>query len=168
VHSARDGTVVRVTDGYEEGGTTADMLQKANSVLIQHQDSTVAYYSHLQHGIPVKVGDHVRRGAMIAYSGNTGLSSGPHLHFAVKHLEIQPGRELQETALAPLFETDEGPKTPLVGQKFGRQSSSATIAAPPARPTKNGFNWTLFWTVLTIGSLSAWTTWRRLRRQSST
>jgi murein DD-endopeptidase MepM/ murein hydrolase activator NlpD len=81
-----------VTDGYEEGGTTADMLQKANSVLIQHQDSTVAYYSHLQHGIPVKVGDNVKRGAMIAYSGNTGLSSGPHLHFAVKHLEIQPGR----------------------------------------------------------------------------
>jgi murein DD-endopeptidase MepM/ murein hydrolase activator NlpD len=57
---------------------------RANIVQILHDDGTYAIYAHLNwNSIRVKAGDRVRRGQYIADSGNTGFSSGPHLHFAV-------------------------------------------------------------------------------------
>ena len=46
---------------------------------------TYAVYGHLTHGgSKVEVGDTVTQGQLIALSGNSGMSRGPHLHFAVK------------------------------------------------------------------------------------
>jgi murein DD-endopeptidase MepM/ murein hydrolase activator NlpD len=57
----------------------------ANSVIIEHQDGTVGIYVHMpQNGVSVDVGDRVRRGDPIAVVGNTGFSTGPHLHFIVR------------------------------------------------------------------------------------
>jgi len=56
----------------------------ANVVRILHDDGTYAIYAHLNtNTIRVRPGDKVERGEYIADSGNTGYSSGPHLHFAV-------------------------------------------------------------------------------------
>lgn len=56
----------------------------ANVVRILHDDGTYAIYAHLNtNSIRVKPGDYVEHGQYIADSGNTGFSSGPHLHFAV-------------------------------------------------------------------------------------
>ena len=52
-------------------------------VVIDHEDGTQTTYNHLS-DIGVKVGDHVNAGTSIALSGNTGNSTGPHLHFEVK------------------------------------------------------------------------------------
>ncbi len=58
--------------------------EAANVVRILHDDGTYAVYAHLNwNSIRVKPGDRVVTGQYIADSGNTGLSSGPHLHFAV-------------------------------------------------------------------------------------
>lgn len=52
---------------------------------ILHDDGTIAVYAHLnRNSIRVRPGERVRAGQYIADSGNTGLSSGPHLHFAVQ------------------------------------------------------------------------------------
>lgn len=51
---------------------------------IQYWDGTVSYYGHAS-SIKVKVGDTVAPGQLVGYSGNTGRSTGPHLH-----LEIHP------------------------------------------------------------------------------
>lgn len=53
-------------------------------IMIDHGHGYVTLYGHLSH-IQVKPGEHVRAGQEIAISGNTGHSSGPHLHFTVFH-----------------------------------------------------------------------------------
>ena len=54
--------------------------QGGNQLLVQHSDGSVSGYAHLN-GYKVKVGDPVGKGQVIALSGNTGNSNGPHLHF---------------------------------------------------------------------------------------
>jgi murein DD-endopeptidase MepM/ murein hydrolase activator NlpD len=51
-------------------------------ILIKHNNNLSTAYSHLSRQI-VRVGDIVKRGDIIGYSGNTGRSTGPHLHFTV-------------------------------------------------------------------------------------
>lgn len=51
-------------------------------VRIQHQDHFETFYAHLSKSV-VKVGQTVKRGELIAYSGNSGVSTGPHLHYEV-------------------------------------------------------------------------------------
>jgi hypothetical protein len=51
---------------------------------VDHGDGTSAIYMHLRHnGVRVQVGRHVNTGRLLAYSGNTGWSGGPHTHFMV-------------------------------------------------------------------------------------
>jgi murein DD-endopeptidase MepM/ murein hydrolase activator NlpD len=52
-------------------------------VEVRHPDGIVTTYSHLS-GFGVAVGQPVRAGQQIAASGNTGHSTGPHLHFEVR------------------------------------------------------------------------------------
>jgi len=85
VHAARAGIVFEVASSNFRGGGDAERYaESANIIRILHDDGTHALYAHLNwHGIRVRPGDRVERGEYIAESGNTGFSSGPHLHFAV-------------------------------------------------------------------------------------
>jgi murein DD-endopeptidase MepM/ murein hydrolase activator NlpD len=84
VHAARDGVVVGVKDDSSKGGPDKKYEWDANYILIRHDDGTLGHYVHLQKGCArVKVGDTVKVGDWIGCSGNTGHTTGPHLHFAV-------------------------------------------------------------------------------------
>lgn len=85
IHAARAGTVVEIAASNYRGGfdTTRDGAE-ANLIRILHDDGTFAIYAHLNRSsIRVRPGDAVARGQYIAESGNTGFTSGPHLHFAI-------------------------------------------------------------------------------------
>ena len=84
--AARDGIVFDVASTNFKGGPDADQYAElANIVRILHDDGTFALYAHLNwNSIRVRPGDRVQAGQYIADSGNTGFSSGPHLHFAVQ------------------------------------------------------------------------------------
>ena len=85
IHAARAGIVFEVASTNFRGGTDQERdAPSANIVRILHDDGTHAVYAHLNwNSIRVKPGDTVERGQYIADSGNTGFSSGPHLHFDV-------------------------------------------------------------------------------------
>ena len=74
------------TDTNFKGGPDEDRYADlANLVRILHDDGTYAVYAHLNwNTIRVRPGDRVVAGEYIADSGNTGFTSGPHLHFAVQ------------------------------------------------------------------------------------
>ena len=84
VYAAREGTVINVRHDSFRAGTSPVMLDQANVIEILHDDGTIAIYAHLHwDSIRVRIGARVERGQYIADSGNTGFTSGPHLHFAV-------------------------------------------------------------------------------------
>jgi murein DD-endopeptidase MepM/ murein hydrolase activator NlpD len=84
VHAAREGIVINVARDHYRGGLDVKDMTEANFVEILHDDGTYAIYAHLQlDTVRVRPGQHVARGEYIANSGNTGFTSGPHLHFVV-------------------------------------------------------------------------------------
>ncbi|WP_373070305.1 M23 family metallopeptidase [Sulfurimonas sp.] len=84
VFAARGGVVVKTKEDSDKAGFSQEFAKYGNFVTIQHEDMTFGTYYHLQkNGAMVSVGDRVESGSFIGYSGNTGYSSGPHLHFSV-------------------------------------------------------------------------------------
>ncbi len=55
-----------------------------NLIVISHADGYETWYAHLE-SFNSKKNQQVQKGQIIGYSGNTGLSTGPHLHYEVKH-----------------------------------------------------------------------------------
>ncbi|MEM9175527.1 MAG: M23 family metallopeptidase [Myxococcota bacterium] len=81
--ASRGGVIVEVINDMVASGTRTGEFEKDNRVVIEHRDGTFAIYAHLRHGGPARVGQHVRQGDLIGLSGDTGFSTGPHLHFEV-------------------------------------------------------------------------------------
>jgi murein DD-endopeptidase MepM/ murein hydrolase activator NlpD len=86
VLAARDGTVMQVESGFDTAGLdSARYAGRANYIRIAHDDGTMAVYAHLKpDGVLTRVGQTVRTGQQIGLSGNTGYTTGPHLHFVVQ------------------------------------------------------------------------------------
>ncbi len=56
-----------------------------NLIILQHNYGFKTYFGHLNK-VVIKSGKYVRKGDLIAYTGNTGMSSGPHLHYEVRFI----------------------------------------------------------------------------------
>ena len=85
IYAARAGTVIDIASQFFEATSDPNKAMEANLIRVLHPDGTMAIYAHLNwDSIRVRPGQIVKRGEYIADSGNTGLSSGPHLHFAVQ------------------------------------------------------------------------------------
>jgi murein DD-endopeptidase MepM/ murein hydrolase activator NlpD len=86
IDAARGGVVIEIaSDFFEAGVDAAKDGPRANVIRILHDDGTMSLYGHLNwNSIRVVPGQRIERGEYIADSGNTGFSTGPHLHFVVQ------------------------------------------------------------------------------------
>ena len=93
VKAITDGTVIAANGGMRGYG---------NGVFIDHGmvngKRVVSEYGHLS-SFNVKVGDKVHQGQVIAKSGNTGISSGPHLHITIRenNIPVDPKKYIDYT-----------------------------------------------------------------------
>ena len=75
IYATRAGTVTKAA--YQAGGA-------GNYVSINHLDGFASIYMHMTHYV-VSQGQSVSQGQLIGYVGNTGISTGDHLHFGVSY-----------------------------------------------------------------------------------
>jgi murein DD-endopeptidase MepM/ murein hydrolase activator NlpD len=79
--AARSGMVIKTENGQSGKGANPS----GNFVRVLHDDGTMGVYLHLMQGsVVVKEGQRVAVGSALGRSGNTGNSTGPHLHFVVQ------------------------------------------------------------------------------------
>jgi murein DD-endopeptidase MepM/ murein hydrolase activator NlpD len=132
VSAARGGVVVKVRDDSDTGGSSMKFDRFNNYVLIRHPDGTLGHYCHLQKGgCVVKPGQTVETGEVIAHSGNTGFSSGAHLHFCV--FKTKDGRE--RVSIPVKFRTAEEQAVTLVS---GQAYKATTTHTPMVLSAKTG------------------------------
>ncbi|MDE6793491.1 MAG: peptidoglycan DD-metalloendopeptidase family protein [Muribaculaceae bacterium] len=117
VRAALPGVVGRV--GYEAGGY-------GNFVVVAHSNGVETRYAHLNEAI-VLPGQKVEAGDAIALGGNTGNSTGPHLHFEVRYMG---------TAMDPLAMFDFTGRNYNVAGKLNRDNESSRILATGLNGTK--------------------------------
>ena len=115
-YACKEGTdIIAVADGKIENATWGASY---GTQLVQKVEGGWVIYAHLSKAL-VKAGDKVKKGQHIGESGNTGNSSGPHLHFEMRdNIRWSAGKDLDPSALI-------GTKKPSVAKKV-----TAKVAAP--------------------------------------
>ena len=84
IYAAREGIIFSYKEDSDEGGPFSKYKNKANYIIIKHDDGSFGCYWHLKkNGVLVKSG-RVAVGQQIGFSGATGQVLRPHLHFSVK------------------------------------------------------------------------------------
>ena len=92
VLAARAGRVVDIKQDSTRGGEGKQYENDGNYVTILHDDATLGHYFHLHpNTVKVALGQQVAAGDMLGRAGNTGYSSGPHLHLEVVEVQLADG-----------------------------------------------------------------------------
>ena len=163
VYAIADGTVVTATDygctGSHYGGTPACSKGSscpaakassdgkgsyANRICIDHGNGVYSFYAHLSTGtFKVKSGDRVRQGQLIAKTGTSGKSTGPHLHF-----EIRVGGNSTNYAKNPrnyLTKVNPVPNTVTTTPSIWKNSDSYTVGNSATLTWNSVDNATAYW-----------------------
>jgi murein DD-endopeptidase MepM/ murein hydrolase activator NlpD len=84
--AAREGAVAATKEDSDKGGLKDEYYNEGNHIIIEHGDGSTAMYWHLQKDeVLVNIGDTITKGQLIGYSGKTGYTTFPHLHFQVQN-----------------------------------------------------------------------------------
>jgi hypothetical protein len=100
IHAVADGTVLDASDGMDDNTVIGKLPDPTpspvggNYVWLSHADGTRTYYTHMRKGsITVAIGQTVTAGQILGHLGNSGNTSGPHIHVEVrKYVSTNPLR----------------------------------------------------------------------------
>lgn len=96
VYAAADGVIIQSVNAYNTSWTNTGKLTTrdyGNYIKIKHDDGAFSLYAHLAKDSLKEAGEYVKAGERIATIGNTGNSSGAHLHFELRsasNINIEP------------------------------------------------------------------------------
>lgn len=114
-----------------EAGTVVfagwDNTGYGNCVIIRHSDGNATLYAHLAAPLPVHAGERVQRSEVIGYSGSTGNSTGPHLHFEARRVWNDYKSHFDPMRLG-LMSVDDS----IQGEQGGVQTPAGSVPALPA------------------------------------
>ena len=114
VNAVMPGIVADARDDFSMGGAANYFLDKANHITIMHEDGSYAIYAHILYGsLEVSIGDQVKQGQKLARVGNTGFSTGPHLHFVMRY-----NSGAGAYSIPFKLDTDKGIKLPREGRYY--------------------------------------------------
>ena len=88
IYAAASGTVIYAFNSCpSQGSGYGDKCggEMGNEVIIDHGNGYITRYAHLHQTVLVRVGETVSRGDRIGYMGNSGSSTGAHLHYEIKY-----------------------------------------------------------------------------------
>ncbi|BDM83389.1 M23 family metallopeptidase [Acaryochloris marina] len=116
IYAMRAGKVLALRDKYPDTGGGKENATRSNFIWLEHEDGYRSIYVHLQQGfkskVNLKAGDFVEKGQLIGYSGNSGWSTGPHLHIEVQ----KPSRRKRFTNSVPFAISGTCKDTPIADQ----------------------------------------------------
>ena len=112
VLAAKDGTVVLVRNDVAEnvpGETTNVTTPSGNVVIIDHGNGITTLYGHLSR-FAVNDGEFIHRGQVLGYVGDSGRSTGPHLHYEVRlhDTPVNPYKFMRSTMARLSFSIQSG------------------------------------------------------------
>ena len=86
IYSSTDGVVQKINNNCSNSGYYGSSCGggHGNYIYIKSTDGYLIYYSHLLNNVKVKAGQTVKRGQLIGYMGNSGSSTGTHLHYQIQ------------------------------------------------------------------------------------
>ncbi len=125
VYSAADGIVetTKYNGGY------------GNMLVVMHAYGFKSVYAHLSR-FAVRPGDFVKKGQLIAFSGNTGLTAGPHLHYEVRFMgepiNPEPFLKWNYTNFAYLFEKEKKVRWASLVEATKWQTQAERLSSLPA------------------------------------
>jgi murein DD-endopeptidase MepM/ murein hydrolase activator NlpD len=87
LYAAADGIVTAVNDGaYDRQTAWLSPAPQANYVIVDHGSGWTTIYWHLRRdSVHVRVGDSVQAGDVLGWMGSSGISTGSHIHFGLRH-----------------------------------------------------------------------------------
>jgi murein DD-endopeptidase MepM/ murein hydrolase activator NlpD len=151
VYASHEGTVISREVGCPDEGSLGSRCGGSfgNHVIVWHPSGRATLYAHLQRSGVVALGATVRCGDLLGRSGNSGRSSGPHLHYEVRDGVTSPTRAAFfavgakdpfggpcSTQTASLWAGGGGPSATCTGTTVGPRDDAGFVAASPARREK--------------------------------
>lgn len=133
--SVKLGTPVYATaNGIVTIAVTQNTSGFGRQVVLEHALGFSTRFAHLSRVI-VKPGEHIRKGALLGYSGNSGSSSGPHLHYEVhyKGKALNPTHFIHwsDKNFESIFSKEPGVPWAYLRKKIQQQSQ---VASSPSSP----------------------------------
>jgi len=133
--SVKLGTPVYATaNGIVTIAVTQNTSGFGRQVVLEHALGFSTRFAHSSRVI-VKPGEHIRKGALLGYSGNSGSSSGPHLHYEVHYKGKAPNPnhfiQWSNKNFEPIFSKEPGVPWAYLRKKIQQQSQ---VASSPSSP----------------------------------